>query len=273
MHLVLGTMTGTQFAHRKGLGTCDALLSVSHMLQSALESEQEAQIVQIDFSAAFDWVNHLGILYKLCSVSIGGSVLSILPQFLSNRSQQVIVDGCQSKVVNVVSGVPQVSVLGKLLLILYTSELFSILENKLVGYADNSTLMSLVPSPGIRVAVAESLIRDLDRVDEWCDLWGMKLNASKTKTMIVSRSHTMHPQSPPLTIGGTVLKECDNLVILGVTFDSKLTFEKHFHSVSRAASQRLGILRKTWQVFSDRSLLGRCFRGFVLPVLEYCSAV
>ena len=57
------------------------------------------------------------------------------------------------------------------------------------------------------------------------------------------------------------------------TFDSKMTFEKHLRSVSRAASQRLGILRKSWQVFHDRLLLGRCFRGFVLPVLEYCSAV
>ena len=52
-----------------------------------------------------------------------------------------------------------------------------------------------------------------------------------------------------------------------------MTFEKHLRSVSRAASQRLGILRKSWRVFHDRSLLGRCFRGFVLPVLEYCSAV
>ena len=70
-----------------------------------------------------------------------------------------------------------------------------------------------------------------------------------------------------------VLKESDDLVILGVTFDSKMTFKKHLRSVSRAASQRLGILRKPWRVFHDRSLLGRCFRGFVLPVLEYCSAV
>ena len=100
--------------------------------------------------------------------------------------------------------------------------------------------MAVVPSPGIRVAVAESLIHDLGRVCEWCDLWGMKLNASKTKTMLVSRSRTMHPQSPPWTIGRTVLKESDDLVILGVTFDdSKITFEKHLHSVSRAASQRL----------------------------------
>ena len=94
-----------------------------------------------------------------------------------------------------------------------------------------------------------------------------------TKTMIVSKSRTMHPQSPTLTIGKTVLKESGDLVILGVTFDSKMTFEKHLRSVSRAASQRLGILRKSWQVFHDRLLLERCFRGFVLPVLEYCSAV
>ena len=175
--------------------------------------------MQIDFSAAFDRVNHLGILYKLCSVGIGGSVLSILTQFLSNRSQQVMVDDCQSKLVNVVSGVPQGSVLGPLLYLQYTSELFSILENKLISYADDSTLMAVVPSPGIRVAVAEFLIHDLGRVSERCDLWGMKLNVTKTKTMIVSRSHTVHPQSQPLTIGETVLKESDDLVILGVTFD------------------------------------------------------
>ena len=157
--------------------------------------------------------------------------------------------------------------------LLFTSELFYILENKLITYADDSTLMAVVSSPGVRVAIAESLIHDLGRVSEWCDLWSMNLNVSKTKTMIVSRSRTMHPQSPPLTIGRTVLKESDDLVILGVTFDSKMTFEKHLCSVSRAASQRLGILRKSWRVFHDRPFLGRCFQGFALPVLEYCSAV
>ena len=184
--------------------------------------------MHIDFSAAFDMVNHQGILDGLCSVGIGGSVLSILTQFLSNLSQHVMVGRCRSKLVDVVSGLQQGSVLSPLLFLLYTSELFSILENKLIGYADDSTLMAVV-------TVAESLIRDLGMVSEWCDLWGMKLNASKTKTMIVSRSRTMHSQSPPLTIGRTVLKESDDLVMLGVTFYSKLTFEKHLRLVSRAA--------------------------------------
>ena len=81
-----------------------------------------------------------------------------------------MVHGCRSKLVNVVSGVKQGSVFGPLLFLMYTSELLPILENKLIGYADDSTLMDLVPSPGARVAVAESLIRDLGRVREWCDL-------------------------------------------------------------------------------------------------------
>ena len=72
----------------------------------------------------------------------------------------------------------------------------------------------------------------------------------------------MHPQSPPLTIGGTVLKESDDHVIFGMIFDFMISFEKHLRSVSRAASQRLGILRKSWRVFCERSLLGRYF-GFL----------
>ena len=119
-----GVLPTTKFAYRKGLGTCDALLCVFHTLQSALECGQAARIVQIGFSAAFDRVNHRGILYKLCSVGIGGSMLSVLTQFLTNRSQHVLVDGCRSKFVKVVSGVPQGSVLGPLLFLLYTSERF-----------------------------------------------------------------------------------------------------------------------------------------------------
>ena len=72
-----------------------------------------------------------------------------------------------------------------------------------------------------------------------------------------------------MTLDGTVLKESDDLVILGVTFDAKMASEKHLHCVSSAAVQRLGIMRKSWQVFHDWSLLLRSFWSFVLLALEY----
>ena len=104
------------------------------------------------------------------------------PSLLIGKVWHVMVDGCRSKLINVVSVVPQGSVVGPLLFLLYTSELFSILENMLIGYVEN-----------MLIGYAESLSRDLMKVSEWCDLWGMKLNDTKTKTIIVSRSRTMHP--------------------------------------------------------------------------------
>ena len=98
--------------------------------------------------------------------------MSILTQFISNRSQHVRVYSCRSKLVHVLSGVPQGNVLGPLLFLLYTSELFSIQENKLVVHADDSTLIAVVPSPGVRVTVAESLSHDLVKVSEWFDHLG-----------------------------------------------------------------------------------------------------
>ena len=117
-----------------------------------------------------------------------------------------------------------------LLFFLCSSKGYPILEYNSIGYADDSTLLPVVLSPGVRVTVAESLYRDFSKVDVWCDLWRMKLNASKTTTMIVSGSCRMHPHAVTpinLTIDGIVLKESDDLDIFEVIFDSKMTFEKH----------------------------------------------
>ena len=139
-------------------------------------------------------------------------MLSVLTQFLSNRLQYVVVDGCRSKLVNVMSGVPLGSVFGPKLFLLYTAELFYVVQNKHYGYADDSTLVAVVPSPGESVAVSESMNRDLNRVSVWCDLWLKKQNAIKTKTMMVSRSRTVHPQLTLLTLDRTMLKESPDLV-------------------------------------------------------------
>ena len=100
-----------------------------------------------------------------------------------------------------------------------------------------------VPSPGVKVTVADSLILDLGRVSEWRDLWGTNFNASKTKTMIVSRSRTMHPQSPALTIGKNVLKESDDHVILE---ERDIRFQDDFWEESSLGHQ--GSFSKAWNL-------------------------
>ena len=94
---------------------------------------------------------------------------------------------------------------------MHTSEPLSTPENNLIGFANDSTVLSAVSSPGIRVTVAESMNRDLVKVSEWCNLWGMKFNANKS--MRVSMSRTMHPSHPPsLTIGGTCWRSLVTLI-------------------------------------------------------------
>ena len=262
-----------QFAYRKGLGTCDALLTVSHHLQRALDSGMEARLIQLDFSAAFDRVSHAGLLHKLRASGVGGPLLSVLSQFLCGRKQRVRVDGSCSAYVDVVSGVPQGSVLGPLMFILYTSDMFDLVSNQLVGYADDTTLYAVIPKASDRCAVAASLNRDLQCISDWCARWQMKLNPGKTKTLLISRSRTVQPEHSDLVLDGSVLSVSDSLDILGVKFDSKLTFEPHVRDVVSSVSRSLGIMRRANRIFNNSVVLKRCFMSYVLPRLEYCAPV
>ena len=268
-----GVLPANQNGFRKGLGTTDALLHVSHTLQRALDGGCEAKLVQIDFSAAFDKVNHKGLLFKLLSVGVSGAVFSVISQFLSGRRQCVSVDGGLSSFVDVVSGVPQGSVLGPLLFILYTADLFSIVDNLLVGYADDATLISVAQRPANRVSVSNFLQCDIDKISNWCTRWGMCINVCETKTMTISRSRTMIPSFCELTLNGVALKESSELIILGVTFDPKLSFERHVRSVAASASQKIGIMRRGLKIFDSVEVVCCCFNSFMLPVLEYASVL
>ena len=175
----------------------------------------------------------------------------------------------------VISGVPQGSVLGSLLFLIYTADLGCNLENKLVQYADDSTLMCSVRSPDDRVAASDSLCRDLRKIQQWCKRWGMKLNAKKTKNLIVSRSRTVNPPHPQVLVSGCPIdiENSDHLTILVVNFDSKFNFIDHLKSVSSVASRKIGIIHKAAFIYQDEKVNLSCFRSFVLPLPEYCSPV
>ena len=127
----------------------------------------ESYIVQLDFSAAFDRVSHSGLSLKLKYIVVGCGVLSICTEFLSNRRQGVMVDGGAAERIPIISGMPQVSELGPILFILYTCEMYELVENRLLAYADDSTLLAVVSWPAGKAAVADSFNRDLAWIQEW----------------------------------------------------------------------------------------------------------
>ena len=235
----------------------------------------ELALFQIDFSVAFDRVNLGGLVFKLQEAGVGGLILKVFQNFLSSRTQRVKVDGVFSSSIDVVSGVPQGSVLGPLLFLLYIADLPRLLQNELVGYAVlwYPTLLCRIPHPCDRSSVAASLNDDLAVISDWCSRWGMLVNPSKTRVMLISRSRRVEPLFPDLLIDGSVVEMVSELKILGVILDSKLSFEKQVRAIAASASMRVGILRKTMSVFRDVTVVAKCFTAFILPVLEYCSPV
>ena len=131
----------------------------------------ESYIVQLDFCAAFDRVSHSGLLFKLNSIGVGGCVLSICREFLSDRRRRVVVDAAASEWIPIVTGMPQVSVLGPLLFIINASKMSELVENRLFAYADDFTLLAVVRKLADRPAVAASLNRDLASNQEWGNHW------------------------------------------------------------------------------------------------------
>ena len=231
-----------QFAYRKGLGSCDALLSMVTFFQASLDIGAESCAISLDFSAAFDRINHAALIYRLQLMGVGGSILKIIKNFLSSRSQQVLVDGFQGRNVPVVSGVPQGSVLGPILFIIFTSDMWNLVQNNLIAYADDATLFASIRRPADRAMVNASLNSDLAIIVDWCRIWGMKLNPKKTQAIYFTRSRTEHPAHLPLVLDGEILTLSSSMKILGVTLDSKLTFEDHIQAMANTLSRQVGLL-------------------------------
>ena len=130
---------------------------------------------------------------------------------------------------------------GPLMFILYTSEMFELVENRLYAYADDFTLLAVVRKTTDGPAGAASLYREFARYQQWCNHWSMILNPNKTTALVVSRSKIVNPPHGDLVLYGVSICARRNINILGVKFDSKLTFEDHVRGIVSRVSQRSGI--------------------------------
>lgn len=182
-------------------------------------------------------------------------------------------DGSFSHFSPVKSGVPQGSVLGPLLFILYTADMGIGVSSNMISYADDTSLYAPISSPLNRAEVADNLRKDVLTIIGWCNQWGMKLNPTKTHSLIISRSRTSIPAHPNIIVNGVTINDSTSLKLLGITFDDKLTFENHLRTVASSTAQKVGLLRKCKRIYSSDAIVRNCFYSFILPHFEYCAPV
>ena len=268
-HLLSNNLiSNRQFGFRPGHSTADLLNILSQKWNNFLDHSDEVCVIALDIKGAFDKVWHNGLCSKLRAKGISGMLLSWLQNYLSDRSINVVLSGQTSDTAPINASVPQGSILGPLLFSVFIDDLVDVCENELFLYADDSTLFAPIRTSDDIITVAASLNRDLSNIKLWADKWKVTFEPTKCRAMVLSRKRS--PSKLDLYFGICKLATANELDILGVTIDSKLTWSKHLSAISTRAGQKLGALRK---VANKLDAEGRAtvYKSQVRSVMEYAS--
>jgi hypothetical protein len=181
-----------QSGFRPGDSTVNQLIFITHKIYEALEQGKEVRMVFLDISKAFDKVWPRGLLHKLEQLGVRDPLLKWLKSYLTGRKQRVIIEGQASDWREVNAGVPQGSVLGPLLFLIYINDITTDLQSSSFLYADDTSLLDIVDDP---IQTATKLNDDLKLINMWTKKWLVKINPDKTKSMIfsVKRQKPLHP--------------------------------------------------------------------------------
>ena len=246
--------------------TITNLLESVHDWNLILRSRQSVDVLYVDFSRAFDSVVHNKLLLKLSNLGIGGALLRWIGSFLSGRKQCVVIENSFSNWVDVVSGVPQGSVLGPILFLTFINDVVEISNygNTCSLFADDLKIYSAVDTDADR----DSLQNALDKLVLWSEKWQMCINTSKTFVLHLGKKNPLFNYC----LNNSVIRSVDNASDLGVVVDSDLLFDKHVDLVVKRAYCRIGILFKGF-VTRDIQVLKQAYVTFIRPILEYASMV
>ena len=214
---------------------------------------------------AFDSVPHQCLLLKLEAFGVCGSMLKWFSSFLTTRWQRVVINGCSSEWSPVLSGVPQDSILGSLLVILYINDLPSAVSSSMKIFADDVAMYCPVHSADDCKAFQHDL--KLDLVSTWCSKWQMSLNVSKCELLCISNIKRS-PVQPDYYINNCHLQWVSSVKYLGIVVDSKLSWNDHISHISSKVSKILNLLHRHMFI-CPASSKHKAFRAFVLPVLDY----
>lgn len=264
-------LSNKQFGFRPKLSTTSALSSFSDEVLLNMEQGNLCGVVFLDLTKAFDTVNHCILLSKLSAVGVSPSSLKWFESYLSHRKQQTSCGNDLSEALPVTFGVPQGSILGPLLFLVYINNLPDVIKNSHVTlYADDTVLYCFSKDPR---HLEQKLNEDLLRVAHWLCENKLTLNLEKTKSMLIGSNRKLGDISSfSLSIFDTDINTVSNFKYLGIMLSTHFTWTSHIEYISSKINKNLGLLRRIKHLLPKQARL-LFYNSLVLPIFDYADVI
>ena len=255
-------LTKYQSGFRPKDSTVNQLLEIYHTIIENLDNEKDIKFIFCDVSKAFDKVWHRGLIHKLQKYGITGNMLNWMKSYLSGRQQRVKNEGFFSTWKSTNAGVPQGSVLGPYLFLLYINDITENIKTNIRLFADDTSLYTVIENDDS----IHLLNEDLREIAKWADTWLIILNPTKTNSMTFSRKFEIN--WPEAKFNNITIQDEKTHTHLGITFSADATWKEHIRNIYKKAAYRLNIMRML-KYDLDRKSLHRFYISFIRPTLEY----
>ena len=250
----------SQHGFRKGRSCLTNLLDFFHNMFTIYDKSRAIDILYLDFKKAFDKVPHKRLMVKIRSLGIIDEADDWIEDWLSNRKQRVVINGASSGWKKVTSGVPQGSVLGPLLFIIYINDLDLGLISRIIKFADDTKMGASAD----KSATVEQLQQDLQKIGEWSVKWQMPFNLDKCKVMHIGYKNN----NVKYELLGRELESCQQEKDLGVTITNDLQPSKQCIEVEKKAQKILGYIKRQFKTRKKDTII-TLYKALVRPHLEY----
>jgi hypothetical protein len=240
------------------------LLETIDFITLNIENHTPVDVVLLDFAKAFDTVAHNRLFLKLKGYGIDGLVLKWIASFLRNRRQRVVMGEIVSNWVDVFSGVPQGSVIGPFLFVIYINDFPDTIKNISKLYADDTKILSIVNSD----LCVKEIQDDLNKAFEWTQDWLLNFNINKCVVMHYGSNNKNYP----FFINNIQLQDSESERDLGIIFSTNLKWKNHVTMITSKANQMLGRIKKSFARF-DCKLMRSLYLTFIRPLLEFAVPV
>ncbi|KAK3099403.1 hypothetical protein FSP39_003853 [Pinctada imbricata] len=254
--------TPHQFGFRKGHSCTTQLIEVMDAWTKLLDEKSDVDIIYFDFQKAFDKVPHFRLLKKLSAYGIKGKTLTWIKEFLTDRKQRVILNGKYSPWDNITSGIPQGSVLGPILFLIYINDLPEVVSNPVKLFADDTKLYGSSNDQEDHRKIQQ----DINNLISWSHSWQLTFNKDKCKHLHLGRAILPDDYSLSEQVIGKIEYETD----LGVQIDNQLKFQIHINTAVKKANRMLGVIKRNFKHLDKDSFL-HLYKSLVRPHLEYAS--